>query len=195
MKRLRERRLQQDRAAPRRSRAASWMMRQLGVQGRTSKARRRRRRHTRLGAQQLEPRRVLSGAPNLIANVNSLPFSGSPQYLTAVGSTLFFVADDGVNGSELWKSDGTTAGTVLVKDIEPGSFGASPTSLTAVGNTLYFRAYTATNGHELWKSDGTATGTVLVKDIRPGSSGSSLTSLTAVGNTLYFTANDGVNGT
>ena len=193
MKRFRERRLQQDRGAPRRSSAASWMMRRLGVQGRTSKARLRRR-HPRLGAQQLEPRRVLSGAPNLIANVNSLPFSGSPQYLTEVGSTLFFVADDGVNGSELWKSDGTTAGTVLVKDIEPGSFGASPTSLTAVGNTLYFRAYTATNGSELWKSDGTTAGTVLVKDIRPGGYGSDLTSLTAVGNTLFFGANDGVNG-
>ena len=46
--------------------------------------------------------------------------------MTAVGDTLFFTADDGVNGNELWKSDGTEAGTVLVKDINPGSGSSSP---------------------------------------------------------------------
>jgi ELWxxDGT repeat protein len=101
---------------------------------------------------------------------------------------------DGVNGQELWKSDGTAAGTVLVKDIRPGSGGSYPRYLTAAGNTLFFRANDGVNGYELWKSDGTAAGTVLVKDIRPGSSSSNLRNLTAVGNTLYFTADDGVNG-
>ncbi len=46
--------------------------------------------------------------------IDSLPFS-----LTEVNGTLFFTADDGMNGSELWKSDGTEAGTVMVKDINP----------------------------------------------------------------------------
>ena len=41
--------------------------------------------------------------------------------LTAVGNTLYFRADDGINGSELWKSDGTASGTVMVKDIDSGS--------------------------------------------------------------------------
>uniref|UniRef100_UPI00056C1DDD hypothetical protein n=1 Tax=Microcystis aeruginosa TaxID=1126 RepID=UPI00056C1DDD len=68
---------------------------------------------------------------------------------------------------ELWKSDGTAAGTVLVKDINPGSSSSYPGSLTAVGNTLFFTAYDGLGGSgtELWKSDGTAAGTVLVKDI------------------------------
>ena len=84
-----------------------------------------------------------------------------PRDLTNVGDTLFFSADDGTNGSELWKSDGTAAGTTLVEDINPGSSGSSyPRYLTNVGGTLYFQADDGTNGSELWKSDGTAAGTV-----------------------------------
>ena len=112
----------------------------------------------------------------------------SPYYLTAVGNTLYFVANDGTYGYELWKSDGTAAGTVMVKDIYSGSSSSSPYYLTAVGNTLYFRANDGTNGYELWKSDGTASGTVMVKDIYNGSGGSNPSDLTAVGNTLYFRA-------
>ncbi len=121
-------------------------------------------------------------------------FNSNPENLTAVGNTLFFSANNGVNGRELWKSDGTAAGTVLVRDIYPSYYSSSPSNLTAVGNTLFFRANDDVNNAELWKSDGTAAGTVLVKDILPGSSGSSPFSLKAVGNTLFFTADNGVNG-
>jgi len=91
-----------------------------------------------------------------------------PHNLTTVGNTLYFVADDRVNGYELWKSDGTATGTTLVKDIRPGEGSSSPYNLTAVGNTRHFIANDGVNGYGLWKSDGTATGTTLVKDIRPG---------------------------
>ncbi|WP_353743905.1 ELWxxDGT repeat protein, partial [Microcystis sp. LSC13-02] len=100
----------------------------------------------------------------------------------------------GVDGRELWRSDGTAAGTVLVKDINPGFFSSYPLNLTAVGNTLFFTAYDGVNGGELWKSDGTVAGTVLVKDISPGSYSSFPRNLTVVGSTLFFTADDGVNG-
>ena len=93
-----------------------------------------------------------------------------PSYLTAVGGTLFFTADDGVHGRELWKSDGTRAGTVLVKDIDPRRATTTtkrPASLTDVGGTLFFTADDGVHGPELWKSDGTKAGTVLVKDITP----------------------------
>ena len=47
--------------------------------------------------------------------------AATPRNLTNVNGTLFFTANDGTHGSELWKSDGTAAGTVLVKDINPGA--------------------------------------------------------------------------
>ncbi len=119
------------------------------------------------------------------------------SWLTPIGNTLFFVADDGVTGVELWKSDGTEAGTVLVKDIRAGSLGANPTNLVAWNGTLYFAATDATSGTELWKSDGTAAGTVRVKDINPGAN-HSLTwyplSLVPAGNHLFFCADNGVHG-
>ncbi len=105
--------------------------------------------------------------------------------LTAVGSTLFFVANDGSSGAELWKSDGTPAGTTLVKDINVGAAGSSLAELTDVGGTLFFVADDGINGAELWKSDGTAAGTVMVKSIMLGTASSSPAVLTAIGSTLF----------
>jgi ELWxxDGT repeat protein len=80
-----------------------------------------------------------------------------------VNSTLFFAANDGVHGTELWKSDGTEAGTMMVKDIRAGSSSAEFYSFTAIGNNLYFISNDGLNGQELWISDGTETGTHAVK--------------------------------
>jgi len=120
--------------------------------------------------------------------------SSSPQFLTNVNGTLFFIAFDGVTGRELWRSDGTAGGTVLVRDINTGASDSSPSNLTDVNGTLFFTADNMVNGQELWKSDGTAAGTVLVKDIVAGSGSSSPSSLTNVNGTLFFTADNGVNG-
>jgi ELWxxDGT repeat protein len=125
----------------------------------------------------------------LVKDINPGPghsFPGGITDRTAVGGTFFFVASDGVHGHELWKSDGTTAGTVLVRDVDPGLSSSSPRELTAVGGTLFFTASDGVHGGELWKSDGTPDGTVLVKDIHPGPVGSGPIDLTAVGGTLFF---------
>lgn len=114
--------------------------------------------------------------------------SSDPQHLTAVGNVLFFTADNGTQGRELWKSDGTEAGTVLVKDIHTGAGSSSPEHLTNVGGLLYFSAQTGSAGHELWKSDGTEAGTVLVKDIAPAGAHSSPRYLTNVSGVLFFSA-------
>nr|WP_304608947.1 ELWxxDGT repeat protein [Planktothrix sp. FACHB-1365] len=94
----------------------------------------------------------------------------------------------------MWKSDGTAAGTVLVKDISPSLSNSNPGNLTNINGTLYFQAYDGTNGTELWKSDGTAAGTVLVKDIWSGTGNSNPDYLTNINDTLYFGAHDGING-
>jgi ELWxxDGT repeat protein len=95
--------------------------------------------------------------------------------MAAVGGTLYFPATDFVDqGIQLWKSDGTSSGTVMVKFIDgAGAVGAEPEELTDVNGTLYFTAIAYDpNRHaslrELWKSDGTSDGTVKLTDIAPG---------------------------
>lgn len=117
--------------------------------------------------------------------------------MLSAGGTLFFAAYHPANGTELWKSDGTETGTVLVKDICTGIPGSSPSSFTDSGGTLFFAADDGVNGCELWKSDGTEAGTVLVKEIRPGNLPAGcweLSGFTSAGGTLFFVADDGTNG-
>jgi ELWxxDGT repeat protein len=98
------------------------------------------------------------------------PLSSSPNGFTVFNNALYFSASDGVTGAELWKSDGTEAGTVRVKDINPTSgAGSAPNALTVLNNALYFSANDGVSGRELWKTDGTDTGTMQVKDLCPGS--------------------------
>jgi ELWxxDGT repeat protein len=131
----------------------------------------------------------------LIKDINPGSSTSNICYLTNVNGKLFFAANDGVNGMELWKSDGTTAGTILVKDINTGSSSSSLGYLTSINSTLFFVANDGVTGTELWKSDGTTAGTVLVKDISPGTSGSNPSSLVNVNGSLFFAADNGSNGT
>ena len=141
----------------------------------------------------LEQRQMLAADPQLLLDINPTGNSNAEQFVQ-VGTSTFFVANDGTNGRELWKSDGTEEGTTLVKDIQDGANGSYPRNLTNVGGTLFFSANDETNGYELWKSDGTEVGTTLVKDIRTGIFGSNPRSLAEVGGALFFSADDGING-
>ena len=149
---------------------------------------------------------VYKAAPDGVTLLKSTPASGVfPPYavpnVTAVGNTLYFSFYDSTHGDELWKSDGSRAGTVLVKDVFPGSapFGPNssmPQGLTAVNGLLYFVADDGIHGREVWQRNGTAAGTVLVQDVAPGPASGADWSFEAVGlgNTVLFTANDGTHG-
>jgi len=133
----------------------------------------------------------------MVKNINPVYNTGgigTYPFFTNVNGILFFVANDGVSERELWRSDGTDAGTVMVKDINPGSVSSVPWGLINANGTLYFQANDGNNGTELWKSDGTAGGTIMVKDIKPGTNGSEPASLTNVNGTVYFQAQDGISG-
>jgi ELWxxDGT repeat protein len=112
---------------------------------------------------------------------------------TNLGGTLLFAAYDQATGAELWRSDGTRKGTVLVRSW-PRLAGSFPQDLTAVNGMLFFTASDGTSGLELWTSDGTAAGTRLVSDIRPGRQGSKPTALSNVNGMLFFGADEGLNG-
>lgn len=122
-------------------------------------------------------------------------------YLTVVGSTLYFVADDGRNGRELWKTNGSAASTKMVRNInnQNSSFGTSnngsdPTDLINVNGRLFFLADDGINGRELWVSNGTSAGTVRVTNLVSGSGDGQISDLTVVGDVLCFAANNGVSG-
>lgn len=129
---------------------------------------------------------------------NNGSITGAANY-TTVGATTFFTAGDGIHGFELWKTDCTAAGTVMVKDINPGEQGSQPVNLTNINGVLFFSAagtYGTNTGYdtELWKSDGMAAGTVLVKDIYTGGLASNPASLTNVNGTLFFSATTNTSG-
>jgi len=115
-----------------------------------------------------------------------------PTYPTAFAGRLFFAAPS-PQGVELWSSDGTVAGTRVVRNINPDG-GSHPAALAVLGDRLYFSAFDPAHGFEPWSTDGTAGGTHLVQDIVPGPRSSAPDWLTAVGDRLYFTADDGVTG-
>ncbi len=97
-----------------------------------------------------------------------------------------FSANDGSNGEELWTSDGTDTGTVLVKDIRGGTNSANPSTATNVNGTLYFIANDGSNGEELWKSDGTDTGTMLAANVVGDTGTNRPREVTFAGDFLFF---------
>jgi ELWxxDGT repeat protein len=113
---------------------------------------------------------------------------------TALGDRLYFRAWDPTHGFELWRTDGTTAGTVLVRDLTPGPASGDPQGLVAAGGRLWFSALDPDHGRELWTSDGTRPGTRLVQDLAPGVASAAPEQLTPFAGRLYFTAEDGVVG-
>ncbi|MDF1799503.1 MAG: hypothetical protein P1V81_10035 [Planctomycetota bacterium] len=92
------------------------------------------------------------------------------------------------HGTELWRTDGTAAGTYEVADLVPGPTGSKPEAFLCVGNLVYFTAEDAVRGRELWRTDGTSPGTFLLADIDPGVPGSKPSGMIEFAGQMVFTA-------
>ncbi|HEY8514664.1 MAG TPA: ELWxxDGT repeat protein [Candidatus Binatia bacterium] len=134
------------------------------------------------------------GRPRMVADLVRDPLERSGvDHLVAVGDRLYFAGDDGEHGPELWRSDGTADGTVLVADVRPGPQSSRLHSLTAVGERVFFVADDGVHGIEPWVSDGTPEGTHVL-DVVPGPTGSLPHELVALGDELLFAARDDEGG-
>ncbi|ANM30417.1 hypothetical protein ABI59_13815 [Acidobacteria bacterium Mor1] len=138
----------------------------------------------------------------IIKDVNPGPEGSRARPMASDGDILYFAADDGVHGLELWKTDLSDEGTVLVRDIHPGTgdsvvlnpFRVEPDAAT-LGNLVFFIADDGVHGPEVWRSDGTAEGTWMLRDILDGEDGADPDYLTAFRGRMYFVASDRPGGT
>src|SRR3954468_9837774 len=112
----------------------------------------------------LGPAVLRAAGPTLIADLNRLPVESSafrppsvetPRELlpVEVGGILYFGASDPAHGQELWRSDGTAAGTWRVSDINPGPGDSSPRNFFSHGGRLWFTASDGVRGIEFWSTD------------------------------------------
>lgn len=89
----------------------------------------------------------------------TVQLSATIEYVQAgwfMGEKVVFTGFTAATGEELYITDGTPAGTVLVKDIVPGTTSSIPADFVFMNGFIYFTAVTAAEGRELWRTDGTA---------------------------------------
>ncbi|HKY31379.1 MAG TPA: ELWxxDGT repeat protein [Candidatus Polarisedimenticolia bacterium] len=140
-----------------------------------------------------EPARVLKD----INSTGGEESRSNPSGFTRLNGRLLFAAYESVHGAEPWITDGTEAGTRLVRDLHPGP---SSTFESGIGifhnwqNRAYFSGNDGVSGAELWMTDGTDEGTRLVRDINPGPALSGPQAFAALDSVLLFTAEDGAHG-
>lgn len=172
---------------------ASWMVYWLCLAMVGAAIQRRSRRVARR-FESLEPRELLTGAPEQFTRGGGLrdydSFTGQPYDHVTLGGEIFFPADDGTGEVELWKTDGTSAGTFRVKDIRSGVQSSFPRELAAMNDRVLFTAYTEETGRELWSTDGTEGGTDLLTDIVPGPGSSEIATMVAADNLALFVQAD-----
>ncbi len=147
-----------------------------------------------------EPWRT-DGTPSgtyLLRDINPGSASSTTLFFTvevaASTQRVFFPANDGVSGVELWSTDGTAAGTTLVTDIAVGD-SSLPHALTPFGSSIVFAADDGVHGDEPWVSDGTPAGTHMIRDVRAGAGSSTPSMFAPLGGGIWFRADDGIHGT
>jgi ELWxxDGT repeat protein len=149
---------------------------------------------TAAGTQLLEDFSTVASA------VASTASGATPSNLTADDGSLFFTVKGSDGNLDLWKSTGTVAGTVMIKDLAISSSLANYSygntsnysyTLAPLGDSLLFAADDGTHGGELWSDDVATGATQMVADINPGSAGSDPHDFVLFGGEVYFAANNG----
>jgi len=97
-------------------------------------------------------------------------------------------------GAEYWVTDGTEAGTHILKDINPGLFDGVSRESVLLGSKLIFQGTEPGAGSELWITDATEAGTLLLKDINPGATGSMPSGFASLGDKVIFGATESAHG-
>ncbi len=135
--------------------------------------------------------------PSMVYDINpginsSTPSVSTSKHFAVLNNKLYFPANDGMNGTELWEYDGTNPPS-LVQDIHLGGEGSNPLSLSVFQNNLYFNANDGITGEEMWMYDGINPPN-LVLDIYTGPESSSVGGFVPFNNKLHFGANNGLTG-
>ncbi len=127
--------------------------------------------------------------PNPITDIATLPFDGSsnPNRFATADDFVYFMADDGSRGSELWRTDGTAEGTNLVADFCPGSCSINAYAIETIGNRAFLGV-----GNWLWTSDGTDLGTRRLVAPCPSCETPYFSHGQTFGGSVFFLSNDEV---
>lgn len=138
---------------------------------------------------------VAGPEPVLVDDIRADARDSDPAELTAVGNAIFFRANDGLSGEELWMVAPPYNNARLVADVCAGGCSSTPTNLTALGSTLFFSASDQDNGIELWYSEPpyNQSSTFRVGDINPGGDASPR-EIIPIGDAVFFSADDGSGG-
>ena len=104
---------------------------------------------------------------SLIKDIRIGNTGSNPTWITNLNGKAYFSADDGSNARELWRSNGTAAGTTLL-DIWPGPNGSDPSHLTRIGNNILFSADNGITGSEVWVANNATSTPRMMSEIEPG---------------------------
>jgi ELWxxDGT repeat protein len=137
---------------------------------------------------------------NIDSAVDMVNIYGKPNLYTPADDIVFFAATTRETGTELWKTDGTPDGTIMVSDLCSGpasslSYDPQKSNFISFNNSLIFTPFDSIYGYELWISDGSEQGTHLIRDINPGTGNTTVVSPLTLNNTMFFGTDDGIHGT
>ena len=139
------------------------------------------------------------GLNSFDGNINQLltPLNAEAHIYDELNGKVIFIKSRGIydpGDDEIWSSDGSAAGTFILKDIRPGEFPVTSNySHIKSNNLMFFVANDGITGHELWVTDGTESGTKLLKDIYIGNDVFNISDFVIFNNKVYFLAASGPN--